>query len=1826
MRLIRAAAELRLSGESITTIALCTEAERSALFVREADDHQVIASDNGIAYLDYAELERAMIASRADAAWVGWGFVAEHAQFADLCDRLGITFIGPSGDSMRLLGDKIGAKRLAESVGAPVAAWSGGPVRSAEEAERHATEIGFPLLVKAAAGGGGRGIRFVDRPSDVADAYERASLEAARSFGDPTVFMERRLTGAHHIEVQIAADHHGGLWALGVRDCSVQRRNQKVIEESASPVLDPAQVQEIAAAAVDLARAADYRNLGTVEFLYQPAERQFAFLEVNTRLQVEHGVTEATTGVDLVKLQLRLAAGDRLIGLPPEPYGHAIEARLNAEDPQQGFSPAPGLIEHLDFAPGPGIRLDTGMAVGDVIPPDYDAMVAKIIAWGRDRDEARVRLLRSLRQTSIVVRGGTTNKAFLTDILGRREFVDGSVDTGWLDRLTESGAHVDPTHLDLALIVAAIDAWELERSLERASFYRWAARGRPQCSDDGDRTIDFRVLSQRYQVSVVQVSPDHYSIELDGDRVDVGHERLRAPASRLRVGDRSHRVTSVIDGADHLIEIDGHAHRVSRDSAGLVRAPAPAFVVSVAVQPGDTVVKGQPLVVLESMKMETTLAAPIGGTVRDVHAVANTQIDAGAPLLLLDPDDSAPSPESLGAEDGRIRFAPAEATGADRATPRSDCVRIVAALRWLLLGFDAGHESQLLDRYGELRGQLGFDEEILQAELELLQAFADVCALARNRPDDGSPVDELRSPELYFHRYLRSLDAEAEGLPESFRVKLRRALGHLGVSDLDQTAALQVAAHQLFLAQRQTGARRPVVMAVLSQLPAPTRSMGSELVGSELGDAVRSTLDRLVDATQVRHPSVGDLARSVRFRIFDEPSIERSRQRVLGSMRDHLAAIDRGDRQGRIEELARCPYPLVGLLADHEPSTSFDMYAPLLEVLTTRNYQIRDIEGIEQRGTTAAPVLVTRYRRPDDGERLHSVATLADVSALPAALGTVGAVAADVETAGRIVIDVYVSLDDTTVDAATLAPRAAEALATVDLPAAADRVAFSAAGPDGVPAAVTFRRTDGSRSSWWEDEAMRGIHPMIAVRLGLWRLRPNFELEPKTGLSETHLFRAVAKDDPGDERFFAAAEVRDLAPVRNEDGRLTALPGLEQAYAACIDGLRRAQIERDGERRLLWNRIFIYVWQPVDFDVAEAAFVVNELEPLGQGLGIEEVGIQAKLRQADGSFSESLVRIEAQAAKKPVLEVVDVPTVPLRAVNDYERKVVICRQRGTVYPYELTSAMAGPGGSFVEYDIDRDGELVAVDRAPGLNSASVVAGMATTPSVRYPEGMKRMVLMGDPTKSLGSLTEAECRVVIGALDRAEQEDIPVEWISLSSGARIAMDSGTENMDWIAATLRRIVDFTQGGGEINIIVAGINVGAQPYWNAEATMLQHTTGILVMTPQSAMVLTGKQALDISGGVSAEDNFGIGGYDRIMGPNGQAQYWAPDLTGACEVLFNHYEHTYRAPGETFPRRRDTEDPYDRDVRACAHPPNGGDFTTVGDIFSDVTNPGRKKPFDIRTLMRAVLDQDTELMERWAAMEGAESAVVYDATLGGLAVTMIGVESRPLRRFGTLPADGPDQWTAGTLFPKSSKKVARAINAASGNRPLVILANLSGFDGSPESLRELQLEYGAEIGRAIVNFDGPIVFCVVSRYHGGAFVVFSGTLHDNMTVLAVEGTYASVLGGAPAAAVVFSAEVAKRVARDQRILALEAALADASSEQRSELGRELAATMEVVRSEKLGEIAAEFDAVHSIERAQQVGSVDRIITASALRPELIAAVERGMDRHVETSSATTG
>ena len=1835
MRLIHAVRDLNAeTGSRIETVALYTDVDRTATFVREADLSYDLGPASARPYLDLKVLERALRESGADAAWVGWGFVAEDPAFAELCESVGVAFVGPSADAMRKLGDKIGAKLIAEEVGVPVAPWSRGAVATLDAALSSAAEIGYPLMLKATAGGGGRGIRVVTNAAELADAYERTSQEAARAFGSGVVFLERLVTGARHVEVQVIADGQGTAWALGVRDCSVQRRNQKVIEESSSPVLSAEQAAELKASAERLAIAVDYCGAATVEFLYHPGEKVFAFLEVNTRLQVEHPITELTTGVDLVKLQLHVASGGKLTGQPPAERGHAVEARLNAEDPDRDFAPSPGRIARLNLPGGPGIRVDTGVSEGDTIPADFDSMIAKIIAYGRDRSEALGRLRRAMAETTVVIEGGATNKSFVLDLLDQPEVIDASADTGWIDRVRAEGRLVSHRHSGVALAVAAIEGYEEEERVERERLLSTAFGGRPQVQHESGRPLDLKLRGTGYRVRVARVGAHRFRVGIEAgsatgavNTADVDLDRFDRHTGHVLVNGVRYRLLTDTHGPVHLVEVDGVTHRVSRDEGGVVRSPAPALVVATPVAVGAEVAAGAPLLVLESMKMETVLRAPFRARLKECTVSVGSQVGTGQALLRLEPlaadDDGEASAEDASTA-GSAGSAELGLPAAPEGIPaRDQAARCQEDLRSLLLGFDVDphDERRVLDDY--LAARLAAAEaghRPLAGELELVEVFADLAELSRNRPavEDGGGSGEglLHSAREYFHTYLQSLDVERAGLPTGFQAKLAKALGHYGVTELDPSPKLEAAVFRIFLAQQRAAVDAGVVATLLRAWLRETPP------DDTLREPAGLALERLVSATQVRFPVVSDLARGVVFAWLGQPLLRRNRARVYAGVRKNLRYLDvtpdAADRAERVAEMVGSTEPLVRLLGQRLHQGGLDNTV-MLEVLTRRYYGNKGLTGIRTGVFAGCTFVIADRAGPYAGSCVAS-STVA-FEGLGSALRGLADLAGGEQAVDA---DIYIAWDDQPADSDAVAAALHEVVSAHPLPSPVRRLTTTVAGVRGAVMHhhFTFRPSavgggdgsgggaggDGSGGGMVEDRLIRGLHPYIAQRMQLERLSKFDLTRLPSSDEEIYLFRCVARENASDDRLVAFAQVRDLTELREHDGRLVALPTAENAVAVCLDAIRRAQSLRPSNKRFSTNRIVVYVWPPVDITAAEMGMIARRVLPTTAGAGLEEILFIARLRdRTTGELSKLAVRMSFDATGGLDLAFGEPPTDAIEPLDGYRQKVLQASSRNTVYPYELTGML----GDFTEYDLDDSHALVPVDRPKGKNAAAIVAGVVTTATERHPEGVTRVVLLGDPTKSLGAVSEPECRRVIAALDLAERMRVPLEWYALSAGARISMESGTENMDWVAAALKRIIEFTQDGGEINIVSAGINVGAQPYWNAEATMLMHTKGILVMTPDSAMVLTGKQSLDFSVGVSAEDNFGIGGYDRVMGPNGQAQYWAPNLAAARDVLMAYYAHAYVAPGESSPRRIATADPVDRDISGFPHTVAGSDFTTVGEIFSAEANPDRKKPFDIRTVMRAVADQDHAVLERWAGMADAQTSVVQDAHLGGLPVCLLGIESRSVPRRGFPPTDGPDTYTAGTLFPQSSKKAARAINAASGNRPLVVLANLSGFDGSPESMRKLQLEYGAEIGRAIVNFRGPIVFCVISRYHGGAFVVFSKALNPGMTVLALEGSFASVLGGAPAAAVVFAGEVNARTAADPRVRDLEASASAESGAVRAALTAELDELRSSVRAEKLSEVASEFDRVHDIRRAVEVGSVDAVIRACELRPRIIEAIE---------------
>ena len=476
IRVIRACREL-----GIETVGVYSEADAHAPHVRQADFAVCIGPPpSQESYLNIGRILEAARSSGADAVHPGYGFLAENAAFARGVEDAGLTFIGPSPDAIAAMGDKTLARRMVSAAGVPVVPADDDPPRDAVRLSAAAQELGYPLLIKAAAGGGGKGMRVVRDPTDLTAAFSAAAREALGAFGDDRLFLERYVERPRHVEVQVVADHHGTIVHLGERECSIQRRHQKIIEETPSPAVDAGLRQRMTDAAIAAARGVGYRNVGTVEFLLD-GSGQFYFLEMNTRLQVEHPITELVTGVDLVHAQLRIAAGERLWLRQDDVVarGHAIECRVCAEDPAQQFLPSPGLIRYLREPHGPGIRVDSGIAAGFAVPLQYDSLLAKVIVWAETRTAARQRMGAALRDFAIL--GCTTAIPFLLDVLEHPAFVHGDTHTHFVSEHFPQWAGREHHRL-VATIAAAIDTARAARPVTRtdaaAAASPWTTLGR----------------------------------------------------------------------------------------------------------------------------------------------------------------------------------------------------------------------------------------------------------------------------------------------------------------------------------------------------------------------------------------------------------------------------------------------------------------------------------------------------------------------------------------------------------------------------------------------------------------------------------------------------------------------------------------------------------------------------------------------------------------------------------------------------------------------------------------------------------------------------------------------------------------------------------------------------------------------------------------------------------------------------------------------------------------------------------------------------------------------------------------------------------------------------------------------------------------------------------------------------------------------------------------------------------------------------------------------------------------------------------------------------
>jgi propionyl-CoA carboxylase alpha chain len=637
----------------IATVAVYSDADGALPFVSDADEAVHLPGNTPAeTYLRGDLLIEAARRTGADAIHPGYGFLSENAGFARECAAAGITFVGPTPDAIDAMGSKIAAKELMREAGVPVlpgAVFDGAGEPDAGQLKTAAAEIGYPVLVKAAFGGGGRGMRIVHGIDDLTEAVASARREAAAAFGNGTVFLERFVESPRHIEVQIVGDQAGTVVHLFERECSIQRRYQKIIEEAPSPVVDDALRAQLCQAAVTAGKAIGYVGAGTVEFVLD-ASGCFYFLEVNTRLQVEHPVTELITGVDLVKLQLDTAAG---APIPDEVSqaqitGHAIEARLYAEDVAAGYLPTSGDVHTFEFTAADGLRIDAGFASGTRVSTFYDSMLAKVIGFGATRDDARRRLASSLSRARL--HGVTTNRDLLVAILREDEFAAGAIDTGYLERHPYD--ELVPARGEDALAVHVLAAALADQAARRGQAPVLAGlpsgfRNNPSAPQTATYELDGTPAEVTYRFdrdglrAAVAGKPvaDAKLLSATPARVNLACAGIRRIVDVTRVG-----TTAYVDsplGHDALVEVERFPDPSATAHAGSLLAPMPGTVVRVAAAVGDSVEAGAAIITIEAMKMEHAIRAPVAGVVTALPVTAGSQVDSGTVLAVVEEDTVA---------------------------------------------------------------------------------------------------------------------------------------------------------------------------------------------------------------------------------------------------------------------------------------------------------------------------------------------------------------------------------------------------------------------------------------------------------------------------------------------------------------------------------------------------------------------------------------------------------------------------------------------------------------------------------------------------------------------------------------------------------------------------------------------------------------------------------------------------------------------------------------------------------------------------------------------------------------------------------------------------------------------------------------------------------------------------------------------------------------------------------------------------------------------------------------------------------------------------------
>lgn len=1870
----------------------------------------------------------------------------------------------------------------------------------------------FPVVVKARAGGGGKGIRFVRSEADLRAQWQGVRNEALKAFGNGEVFLEKAVSNARHIEVQVWADKYGNVMVVGDRDCTLQASNQKLLEMAPAPFISDSVRSTLHKAAVAAVKAAKLDNVSTVEFLV--VEDYVSFMEVNTRLQVEHRITELVTGIDLVMAMIQSSLGKPLpTTATPQNMGYAIQGRVNAQyvDYQGNFTPSAGKVLKFQASRLQGVYTDTGISSNYEVTSDFDSMLAKVIGTGASFEAAVASLRGGLSDTVLVGDGLRSTMDILQELLENLDLLQGKIHTRWLEADYLPNRKIQDAkplgHVAL-LLAAALHRRENDRRVRHETlklFTHWTPAQLPELASP---EVQFGLFGSEFELTTHSLAPDVYAIEIDGaeHRVELTQIDRRGFQYQASIDGVAYTIVGSAQATGYDLTINGSLYPIEKLEKGFIVSTMNGVVNELLLKMGEAVDLGAVAALVEAMKQTFKEVAKAFGVVVDVLVNVGDKVRPGTKLFRLEQPEEATVAHDDGKEKYQVKFPfnphAIPATVADAQAVLDALVanrgrRLEAPIgipEYRASDFaalmDIDHAIYAPQLFEKVRsGLLGYypidkdsdelalaltyvrilEELQLRAEnpetlrlytehwADLLANYYYVEALFQEHfliPGANRQIRAKKSPsyrDQFEDLYLRSPASLGQGTTEDFKTVLKGALAEYGVASLDYDPSdryLPVALHRILRSHERVDSKNRLVAATFEAL---SRLTSAGVINPDTPNLV-ATVDNITHL---------DRDGSARGAIF-------AAHAYYYKLESKVMADLQPDKHGRVQldgiyqtflessvrpsdATRRAAGDLFHLLYPHSRNAS--SWVPFFDSASTiSEYYGYTGRFLDERGRDRRTVAIAY------GNRTSLTTTLS---------GAVQQFRRDVhpEKIVELVLRERAawSNDEEALD--RIAGQIRDEIGYQDPGLKLARINVTLLTDNGQRQYLSFvpNPAAGDSGTYVEDRFTRGIHPSLTEAFEWWRLAKHQYRRLPSVDNDIVLVEATAlgaEYGPENSGLIAYALAEDPRPQIDLSTRITRVPEIELQFRGAVAAIMLGQLRSD--KPLNGNRIVVYVPDEVLLSREKITAIVQRLAPMSRGLGLAATYI--RMRQwketAEAAPREIEIRANIRMGKGLDIQFRDSKFNNEGLMNpvtpEFRRVAKLARNNiPYVYNYvqELTKDQGFGVGAFQEMDL-ADSELPAtfrgsditiraqelqlqeVTRSPNANKSGVVVGVVTVKSEKYPEGMKRVVILNDASKKLASLAEPICSRVIAALNYARAHNLPVDWLSISSGAHIGMNSGVENLDWTAGVFGQLTKFTQDGGVINMVNPFVAVGAQAYWTAMSTMMMHNKGVLIMTAAGTNMLTGNEALGISGSPAARSNLDLGGYKSVYGPNGEAHYYAENIDGALRILNDWYELNYVEPGHWFPRLAKSQDPIDRKLvdppmsvslpaayamlnqlflengdepktadlqglgegkvwaairsKLGAEPPTSwrllidrvvnqlntyneqvaatqrtqagrtrrpvglpklvlldraqilqhliaqgvppvelGQYSdpTTGkwvDLSKVLIDKTRMVAYPMRALMNAVANHDAPRREPWEDFEDAEVAITWDTEISGLdgtgeyigsPVTLIGIDAQSLaRKRPATKGIGPEIWPGGTLTPNASKKVARAINAASGRKPVVVLANLAGFDGTQESLQNLQLELGAEIGRAVTNFEGPIVFVVVTRYHGGAYVVFSKALNTDLQVFALNDTYASVIGGQVAVKVVNEpkTEVTKEAKRLEGEAEWAARLRGAKdAEATAKIKREIYAVAERT-------IRNRYDAIHTVDRAKSVGAIDDIIAADGLRQTIIEAVEAGKQTYV--------